>query len=262
MKFHWIILFFLSSLQSVGFCFFLFSDTHCQPWPTRIFSPRTCNLRRHCVCFPQYPRLTFHKSTFHHDFCRRWKSIWGHNEIIQIFRKWVMGMGLLFSFPQLSKKPTAFGHQWSRNSEVYLSSQTMTGLFGNLRSKMLLESIANPKAMAGGIQVWSDGKGHAKANQTPGSPLSQWGVFRALDGPSHRRALCVHRQLHSTTVVIMALFMLGAFSFIPPRWNALIRPFPKDRKKQRTLDRKTGEQNLEETESWRLEASWPLPCWV
>lgn len=82
--------------------------------------------------------------------------------------------------------------------------------------------------MAGGIQVWSDGKGHAKANQTPGSPCPSGELLLcgALDGPGPTEELFVSMNYgFSNIVMIMALFILGAFSFISSLGgNALIRP--------------------------------------
>lgn len=148
-----------------------------------------------------------------------------------------------------------FFHNWARNQlpldingaeliQKLIFSQTMTGLFCNPQSPSAIRIHCKPQAMAGVIQVWSDGKGHAKANQTPGSSCSR-GVFRALDGAiPQKNSLCLWsmHSHHCYDYGIIHTWRLFIYFLLSE--NALIRPFPKDRRKQRTLDRKNGEQNL------------------
>lgn len=126
-----------------------------------------------------------------------------------------------------------FFHNWARNQlpldingaeliQKLISSQTVTGLFGNLRSQMLLESIANPKQWL----VWWQRS--CKGNQTPGSPCSSGEFSGHWMAPSHRRTLCVCEVCIPSTVMIMALFILGAFSFISSSVKMhLLDPFPR-----------------------------------
>lgn len=62
MNFYPIILFFLSSPQSVVFCFSS-SPKHRASHGLQVLFPQNtvCNLRRYYVSFCQYPRLTFQK---------------------------------------------------------------------------------------------------------------------------------------------------------------------------------------------------------
>lgn len=81
--------------------------------------------------------------------------------------------------------------------------------------------------MLGVIQVWSDGKSHAKANKTPGSSCSSVGFSGQWMALSYRKTLSVCEPCIPTTVMIMALFILGAFSFIFSSVKMrLLDPFP------------------------------------
>ena len=125
--------------------------------------------------------------------------------------------------------------------------------------------------MAGGIQQQIHCKPQAMAGlmakvvqrkSDPWVSMFQWGVFRALNGPvPQKNSLCLRsmHSLHCYDYGIIHTWSLFIYFLLSE--NALIRPFPKDRKKQRTLGRKTGEQNLEETESWRLETNFD-PCCI
>lgn len=174
-----------------GLLFFLFFDTRCQPGPTRIFPQTLCNLRRNCVCFPQYPRLTFWKVLLITSLQKAWKSIWGHNEIIRLLG-WVMEMGH-FPVQQQARNQLPLYVNQTELILKFITSQDMTGQFGNLWTQTPLEFTAHPKQW----QMWSRPDLMAKVMQrqikSPWSSCSNGGLAARVS--EHWMALCHRRML-------------------------------------------------------------------
>lgn len=216
----------------MGFVFLALQHTLPDTAYQDLFPQNTvCNIRRHCNCFPQYPRLTFQKVLLIMPLQKVWKTIWGHNEIIR-FLGWMIGMGRFFSlFNNRARNQLPLYIDQAGLILKFLSSQDMTDQFGNPWSQISLEHLANPKQWL----VWSRPGLRQKSYKGKFRPLGRhipmrgWQPMLGFQGtgwPSHGRTLFVCEPSIPTTVMTMAQFIFAALSFISSSVKmSLLDPF-------------------------------------